>query len=70
MEKENIREEFEIEKVIPVSILEDVKQSRITIPKEIIEDFGIKSTRHNFAWLIEKEKRSDKIIISGRFILK
>lgn len=64
------KEEFEIVKIIPVSIIEDKKQMRIVIPKEIIEKFNIKSERFKFGWTIEKSKSGNVIIIGGRFISK
>lgn len=64
------KEEFEIEKILRVNIIEDSKQMRVTIPKEIVEDFGIDSKRNDFGWLIEKDKHSNKIIITGRFLIK
>ena len=64
------KEEFEIEKIIPVNILEDSKQMRITIPKEIVEDFRINPDRTQFGWMIEKDKNSNKVTIVGKFILK
>ncbi len=64
------KEEFEIEKIIPVNILEDIKQMRITIPKEIVEDFRINPKRHQFGWMIEKDKNSNKVTIVGKFLLK
>lgn len=64
------KEEFEIEKIISVNILEDSKQMRITIPAEIVEDFRISPDRTQFGWIIEKDKNSNKVIIVGKFILK
>jgi len=64
------KEEFEIEKIIPVNILEDAKQMRVTIPKEIVEDFGINPERHQFGWMIEKDRNSNKVTIMGKFLLK
>lgn len=60
----------EIERLIPVNILEDSKQMRITIPKEIVEDFHINPNRHKFAWVIEKEVNSNTVTIIGKFITK
>ena len=70
MEGDKTKEKFEIERIIPVNVIEDKKQMRVTIPAEIIEDFGITSDRHQFAWVVEREINSNKIIITGRFILK
>ena len=64
------KDNFEVERIIPVNIIEDKKQMRIGIPTEIVEDFRIDSKRHQFAWVVEKEFDSNKIMISGRFILK
>jgi len=64
------KEQFEVEKLIRVNIIKDSKQSRVTIPAEIIEDFRINPDRHQFVWAIQKELNSDKINITGRFILK
>lgn len=38
--------------------------------EENIEDFRINPDRHQFVWAIQKELNSDKINITGRFILK
>ena len=64
------KEQFEVEKLIRVNIIKDSKQSRVTIPAEIVEDLRINPDRHQFIWAIQKELNSDKIIITGRFILK
>ncbi len=64
------KEKFEVEKLLLVNIIKDSKQTRITIPAEIVEDFKINPERHQFAWAIQKEIDSDKIIITGRFVLK
>lgn len=64
------KEEFEVERIIPVNVIEDKKQMRITIPVEIVEDFRINPERHQFAWIVQKEINSDKITITGRFVLK
>jgi hypothetical protein len=64
------KEEFEIEKIIPVNVIEDSKQMRVTIPAEIVEDFSIDTKRHQFAWIVQREVNSNRITISGKFILK
>lgn len=68
--EEKIKEEFEIERMIPVNILKDSKQMRITIPSEIVEDFRIDPSRERFIWIVQKEINSDKITITGKFIFK
>lgn len=69
MEEEK-QAEFEIEKIIPVNIIEDKKQMRIGIPAEIIDEFGIDPNRNKFAWVVQKQKNSNQINITGRFIIK
>ena len=64
------KEEFEIEKIIRVNIIEDSKQMRVTIPKELVEEFSIDSKRNDFGWLIEKDKHSNKVTIVGKFLIK
>lgn len=67
---EEDKNKFEIERLIPVNIIEDKKQKRITIPAEIIEDFRISSDRYQFAWIVERQIDSNKITITGKFISK
>ncbi len=64
------KEKFEVERYIPVNVIEDKKQMRITIPVEIVEDFRINPKRHQFAWIVQKEINSNKITITGRFVSK
>lgn len=64
------KEEFEIERLIPVNVLRDKKQMRITIPAEIVEDFRIDPNRHQFAWIVQKEINSNKITIAGKFVFQ
>ncbi len=64
------KEGFEIERLIPVNILEDKKQMRITIPKEIVEDFRINPEKDQFAWIVQRKINSDMITITGKFIFK
>jgi len=64
------KEEFEIERVIPVNVIEDKKQMRVAIPAEIVEDFRINPDRHQFAWVVQREINSNKITITGKFVLK
>lgn len=64
------KEEFEVERIIPVNIIEDKKQMRVGIPAEIIEDFRIDPKREQFAWIIEREKDSNRITITGRFVIR
>lgn len=64
------KEEFEIEKIINVNIIKDSKQTRITIPAEIVEDFRIRPERYQFAWIIQKAKNSNTVTINGQFVIK
>lgn len=64
------KEEFEIEEIIPVNIIKDKKQMRVTIPAEIVETFGIDPERNKFGWIIQKATDKNLITITGRFLLK
>jgi hypothetical protein len=64
------KEEFEIEKIIPMNIIKDQKQMRVAIPSEIIEEFGIDPDRHQFGWIIEKAKDKNLVVITGKFLIK
>jgi len=68
--EEKEREKLEVERIIPVNVIEDKKQMRVSVPTEIVEDFGIDSKRHQFAWIVQREVSSNRITITGRFILK
>ena len=61
---------FEIEKIIPVNVLEDKKQMRITIPAEIVEDFKIDPKRYSFNWIVQREVNSNIVTINGNFVHK
>lgn len=63
-------EKFEVERIIPVNIIEDKKQMRVAIPAEIIEDFGIDSKRNQFAWVVKVNKETQRVTINGIFTIK
>jgi hypothetical protein len=65
-----MEEEFEIERIIPVNVIEDKKQMRVTIPAEIVEDFRINPERHQFTWVVEVDKKTQRVTITGRFTIK
>ena len=62
--------EFEVERIIPVNIIEDKKQMRVGIPAEIVEDFGIDSKRNQFTWVVKVDKKTQRVTINGMFTIK
>jgi len=69
MEGEEFKD-FEIERIIPVNIIEDKKQMRVTVPAEIVEDFRINPDRYQFTWVVKVDKKTQRVTINGMFTLK